>query len=157
MPLRLFMFFLTPRDLTILLQAARAAHAASVHEETRAESEYDTLSLEASYIAQGQANRAREIQFALESYKNLALKKLGEDSGICLSALVLLAAEDAPAMRVFVGPEAGGLKVVHEGAEIIVITPAAPLGQALIGKCVGDLVQLRTGKTERELEIIEVW
>jgi len=143
-------------DLRIVLQAARAAHAASVHEENKAENEYDTLSLEASYIAQGQANRASEIRLALASYKNLALKKFGEDSGIGLSALVLIAAENAPAMRVFMGPEAGGLKVEHEGAEIIVITSKAPLGQALIGKCVGDQVQMGTGRTQRELEILEV-
>lgn len=144
-------------DLTILLQAARAAHAASVHEENKPDNEYDTLSLEASYIAQGQANRASEIRFALEAYKNFVLKKLGEDCGICLSALVQIAAEDAPAMWVFMGPEAGGLKVAHDGAEIIVITPNAPLGKALIGKCAGDQVLLQIGKTQREFEIIEVW
>lgn len=144
-------------DLAILLQAARAAHAASVHEENKPDNEYDTLSLEASYIAQGQANRASEIRFALESYKNLALKKFGEDSGICLSALVLIEAEDASTMLVFMGPEAGGLKVEHEGAEIIVITPNAPLGKALIGKCAGDPVQMRIGKTQRKFEIVEVW
>jgi hypothetical protein len=47
-------------DHALQLQAAKTAHAAATHEENIPDNKYDTLGLEASYIAQGHANRAQE-------------------------------------------------------------------------------------------------
>ncbi len=143
-------------DLAVLLKAAKAAHDASIHEENIPDNKYATLSLEASYIAQAQANRAQEIKVALEAYRNLHLKPFDEDSAIYLSALVTLETEDGVEKKVFIGPEAGGLKVQAEGAEIVVITPSSPVGRGVIGKFVGDVVDLRIGNSTREFEIVEV-
>ncbi|MNF16038.1 hypothetical protein D3C80_2188980 [compost metagenome] len=44
--------------------------------------------------------------------------------------------------RLFLGPEAAGLKI-GEGADLVtVITPRAPLGQQLLGKKIDDEVSL---------------
>ena len=53
-------------DLTVFSSAARAAHEAATHAECLPDNKYDTTALEASYIAQGQANRAQEIRAAIE-------------------------------------------------------------------------------------------
>ena len=45
-------------DLLQTEQAARAAHETATHAENIAENKYDTLGLEAAYLATGQARRA---------------------------------------------------------------------------------------------------
>jgi transcription elongation GreA/GreB family factor len=131
-------------DLAVLSRAARTAHAAATHEECLPDNKYDTTALEASYIAQGQANRAQDIRVALEAYRKLELRDFDDHTPIRLTALVTLEDEDGARRQVFLGPEAGGLKIAGSGGEIVIITPASPLGRGLIGKRVGD--QLQTGK-----------
>lgn len=142
-------------DLALLFQAAKTAHAASIHEENLPDNEYDTLGLEASYLAQAQANRAQEIKAALASYKSLALRHFEADAPVRLTALVTLAAAEA-SRQVFIGPQAGGLKVNYDGTEILIITPQSPVGKELLGKTCGEVVNLRVGNTDKEFEIIDV-
>jgi len=143
-------------DLAVQFNAALAAHEASTHEENIPDNKYETLALEASYVAQGQANRAQEIRRALETYRQLTLQQFDDNSIIALTALVTLAGEDDTSRTFFIGPLEGGMKVVDESAEIVVITPASPLGRDLIGRGVGDLVRLRVGTVDKEFEITRV-
>lgn len=143
-------------DLDVLFTAAKTAHAAATHEECVADNKYDTLGLEASYVAQGQANRAQEIKQALEAYRQLELRSFGEDAAVRLTALVTLEAEDGSSRTVFLGPAAGGLKIEEDGEEIIVITPGSPLGRALLGKGAGERVELPAGSAEKAYDIVEV-
>jgi transcription elongation GreA/GreB family factor len=146
------------RDLAVQFNAAKKAHEASTHAENIPDNKYETLALEASYVAQGQANRAREIRRALEIYKQLALHEFDDDSTIGLTSLVTLAGSDATSRTVFIGPLEGGMKVVdpQTGSEIVVITPASPLGRDLIGRSVGDLVRVGVGSDCKEFEIVRV-
>jgi transcription elongation GreA/GreB family factor len=141
-------------DLALLLKAAITAHNASTDSENIPDNKYETLALEASYVAQGQANRAQEIRRALEAYKQLALQQFDNHSPIRLTALVSLAGDDDTARTVFIGPQEGGMKVTDGLIEIVVITPASPLGRSLIGKTVGDMVRIGSGG--KKLEIINV-
>jgi len=129
------------QDQQVLFAAARAAHEAATHEECAPDNKYDTTALEASYIAQGQANRAQEIRLALEAYRTLELKQFDDNTPIRLTALVTLEDSDGQRRRVFLGPGAGGLKIVCRTGEIVVITPQSPLGRNLLGKQAGDEVQ----------------
>lgn len=128
-------------DLTVLSTAAKAAHAAATHEECIPDNKYDTTALEASYIAQGQANRAQEIREALDSYRALTLQAFDDDTPIRLSALVTLEDDAGNERQFFLGPMAGGLKITNGTGEIVVITPGSPLGRALLGRQTGDEVQ----------------
>lgn len=128
-------------DLDVLFTAARTAHEAATHEENQPDNKYDTLALEASYVAQGQANRAGEIRLAIEVYKQLNSCIL-DDEPIRLTALVTLEADDGATKIVFIGPMEGGLKIAVDDAEVVVITPASPLGSELIGRGVGDTVKM---------------
>ena len=143
-------------NLSIRLNAATSAHQVATDEENIAEHKYDTLSLEASYIAQGQTNRAQAIRFAIDAYRQLAIRQFDEDSAISVTALVSLEAEGGSPMTVFLGPYAGGLKVEENGCEVVVITPSSPLGQGLLGKGLGDTVELCVDEIKKELEIVEV-
>jgi len=144
------------RDLAVQFKAAITAHEASTDSENIPDNKYETLALEASYVAQGQANRAQEIKRALETYKQLTLQQFDDVSPIRLTALVSLAADDAASRTVFIGPLEGGMKVIDPltGTEIVVITPASPLGRSLIGKTVGNTVI--TGIDGKNFEIVAV-
>lgn len=142
-------------DLDVLFTAAKAAHDASIHEENIPDNKYDTLALEASYVAQGQANRAQEIRQSLEIYKQLTLQQAG-DEVIRLTSLVTVALDNGTQKIVFIGPAEGGLKVVEDSLEIMIITPASPLGRKLLGKSVGDCIEIVTGASRSEYQVIEV-
>lgn len=143
-------------DLELLTEAARRAHEAATHEENIPDNKYDTLSLEASYIAQAQANRAQDIRGALDAFKALALRDFDEDAPIRLTALVTLEGQDGSKKTLFIGPREGGLRVTLAGTEVTVITPESPVGREIIGKTLGDALDLRTEGTGREFEIVAV-
>jgi transcription elongation GreA/GreB family factor len=143
-------------DLAVQFGAAKTAHEASIHEENIPDNKYDTLGLEASYVAQGQANRAQDIKQALQTYNQLSLQCFDDNSPIRLTALVTLRTGDGTLKTVFIGPSEGGLKVVDGLTEIMVITPVSPLGRILIGRSSGDCIEAGSGSSRREYEIIRV-
>ena len=132
-------------DLMVSSTAAKAAHTAATHSECLPDNKYDTTALEASYIAQGQANRAQEIRVSLECYRNLTLYDFDDDMPIRLTALVTLEGDDGSVRRLFLGPQAGGMKVGGGYGEVVVITPGSPLGRSLLGLRCGD--EVKSGAT----------
>jgi transcription elongation GreA/GreB family factor len=128
-------------DLALFSTAAKTAHAAATHTECLPDNKYDTTALEASYIAQGQANRAQEIRMALECYRTLTLHHFDDESPIRLTALATLESDDGTVKRFFLGPLAGGMKVAAGDEEVVVITPGSPLGRSLLGLHTGDEVR----------------
>ena len=92
-------------DLDLFLSAAKTAHKAATHEESVPDNKYDTLALEASYVAQGQANRAQDIKRSLDIYKQLHLVPRGEV--IRLTSLVTIEADDGSRRELFIGPAEG--------------------------------------------------
>ena len=143
-------------DLALFTEAARHAHAAATHEECQPDNKYDTTALEASYIAQGQANRAREIRQSLEAYRTLELQEFCDTSPIRLSALITLEDEAGEERRLFLGPQAGGLRLTGSDGEVVVITPASPLGRQLLGLTVGDDVLSADSGKKTEYTIVAV-
>lgn len=143
-------------NLDTVTVAAKTAHAAATHEECAPDNKYDTTALEASYIAQGQANRAQEIRSALATYRKLELHNFDPDSQIRLTALITLEADDGAKRILFLGPEAGGLKITIAGQECVVITPEAPLGRVLLGKCCDDEIQVGSGKGAKSYLVVDL-
>ena len=143
-------------DLTVLSTAARAAHAAATHAECLPDNKYDTTALEASYIAQGQANRAQEIRVALECYRTLTLHSFNDDTPIRLTALVTLEDEEGNVRQLFLGPQAGGMKIAADDREIVVITPGSPLGRRLLGLRSGEEVRAGDGAAAMSFTIVAV-
>ncbi|MDZ3990503.1 GreA/GreB family elongation factor [Pseudomonas sp. Teo4] len=129
-------------DMDVLRRAAQTAYETATAEENIAENKYDTLGLEASYLATGQARRTAEIRQALLTYQQLLLREYDPARGVQVSNLVTLEDEAGERRVLFLGPEAAGLKI-GEGEELVtVITPRSPLGQQLVGKKVDDEVNL---------------
>ena len=81
-------------DLLQVEQAVRAAHETATHEESIAENKYDTLGLEAAYLATGQARRAEAIRQAAANWRQFRPRPYDASQGIQLGALVCLVDSD---------------------------------------------------------------
>lgn len=143
------------RNLDIAQRAAQTAYETATHEENVAENKYDTLGLEASYLATGQARRTEEIRQALLKYQGWVLRDYDDVGGIQIGTLVTLENPRGESQRLFLGPDAAGLILTLDGQQVTVITPRAPLGMALLGKFEGDEVSITVSGTAQVSEIVE--
>ena len=128
--------------LALQVNAAQLARDEATSEESRAENQYDTHSLEAGYLAEGQARQAAEIEESLTLISALALPEFAPDAPIALGALVAIHEARGEVIHYFLSPRAGGLELVHEGRTVLVVTPQSPLGRQLLGRHAGEIVQL---------------
>ena len=133
-------------ELESYARSARATHEEATHEQSKAENKYDTRGLEASYLAQGQSRQAAEIVQAVKQFETLDPKDFGKDDPIDVGALVELES-GAERLFYFVGPRAGGVEILHERKQIVVMTPQAPMGRELIGRKKGDRFEFAQGKS----------
>jgi len=143
-------------DLQQIEQAARMAHEAATHEENIAENKYDTLGLEAAYLATGQARRAEAIRQAMATWRQFRPSPYDASKGIQIGALVCLIDADDKQQQLFLGPDGGSMKLVS-GAQIVqVISCASPFGMALLGKCEGDDVSIQVAPVRQQFEVLRV-
>jgi transcription elongation GreA/GreB family factor len=142
-------------ELAVYHKAARASHAEATHEQSKAESKYDTRGLEASYLARGQSKQAAEIVQAIEQFEKLPLPAFAEDDAIDVGALVELEGRGERTFY-FVGPRAGGTEVVHEKKEVLVITLQSPLGQQLMGKKQNERLKMEIGGSRNDYRVVSV-
>jgi transcription elongation GreA/GreB family factor len=56
----------------------------------------------------------------------------------------------------FLVAEGGGFSVSAGGQKILVITPKAPLGEALLGRRAGEGVEVEVQKALREYEVVSI-
>jgi len=127
-----------------LAQQTAAAHLArdeAISEESRPENQYDTHSLEAGYLAEGQARLAAGIHASIEYYRALAPVDFPSGAPIAIGALVELQFR-AQGTWYFLGPRAGGLEISLDGRTVLVLTPQSPLGRELLGRREGDTVHV---------------
>jgi len=142
-------------ELAGYFRAAQAAHAEATHEQNKAENKYDTRGLEAAYLARGQSRQAKEVEAAIAAFEKLAARKFQAEEAIDLGALVELETK-GERMIYFIGPKAGGTEVVHDGREILVITPQSPLGEQLLGKKQGDRLQLSLAGVRDQYRVLSI-
>jgi len=143
-------------DLDIAQRAAQTAYETATHEENIAENKYDTLGLEASYLAAGQARRVEEIKQALTLCQNMQLRAYDDQRGIEVGALLGLGDENDRQQWLFLAPDGAGLKVDVVGQPVTVITPRSPLGKSLLGKFEGDEVEILVGGARQQFAVTEV-
>jgi hypothetical protein len=115
-----------------LSRAASEAHAAATDPGSKAEGKYDTRSLEASYLAAGQAKQVDELAAAVRIFETLILPDFEEDEAVDGGALVEVEMNDELSCYLLV-PAAGGTVISHGGMEVTLLTPASALYQKLMG------------------------
>jgi transcription elongation GreA/GreB family factor len=142
-------------ELEMHTQAAKAAHEAATHDESRAEDQYDTRGLEASYLAGAQAKRADEIRQLLLMYKYMPMRPFGPEDVVCAGALVELEFNKTRAYY-YIAPQGGGLITRVDGQPVQVLTPNSPIGDAIAGHRVGDLIEVEVRDSVREYKIVSI-
>ena len=130
-------------ELGQAIHAAEEAHAGATHEQSKAETQYDTIGLEHAYLAEGQSRRIDELRLEISKLENWLAPAFTDDDEVYLGACLVLQSEDNDdTLSLFITP-AGGARNI-QGTQII--TPHTPLGEALLGKSIEDSVTLPNGK-----------
>ena len=126
--------------LDVLARAAREAHSAATDPGSKAEGKYDTRSLEASYLASGQARQVEEMADALQRLESSPLPNFADGEPVDSGALVevLLGGDGC---YFLLSPVAGGMELAYEGKELTLLTPESVLYQKLLGLEVGDVLE----------------
>lgn len=137
----------------LLRASARAAESASdaAAEEARdgatpnERREDSRTALEFSRMARAQALRAAEIRTALETLATFQPVPLPGNAKIGLGALVEIEDEDGAGQTLFLAPVGAGEELTGPGGDgfFTVVTPASPIGSAVLGRRTGDEVAVR--------------
>lgn len=146
--------FALEAQLTTAKVAAKTAHDTATHEENIAENKYDTLGLEAAYLAQGQAQRVNDCYKSMELFKPIFNQPAS--SKIAIGSLVCLEDTNEQQKWFYLGPSAGGLTVEVKGLTIAVVTPGAPLGKLLLNKQIDDGISLTIADVKHDYDIVEI-
>lgn len=99
--------------------------------------------------------RISEIQSQLTMYKFLPVREYGTEDVICPSSLVELELQGRRAFY-FIVPNGGGLVMRIDESPVQVITPNSPLGEVLMGRQVGETVEVEAGGKTREYKIVSM-
>lgn len=144
-------------DHASLARAQQATVAGATSEEAKAEHSKDTRALEQTYLARGQAQRVEELHEGILRVAALALRTFAEDDPIAVGAVVEIDEEESKdgggTGVLLLVPYGGGVRL--SGGEQVV-TPASPLGRALVGKTSGDEVELAVAGRTRRITIATV-
>lgn len=134
-------------ELGAAVSASRDAASYATDEESRASSKWDTQGLEASYLAAGQAQQARELESARQRLRGMAAELCAAKSYVTLGALIDCAlGRDGSSEYFWLVPEGAGGRELKVGTRTITCLNAqSPLGRALLGKSAGDSFSLPNG------------
>jgi transcription elongation GreA/GreB family factor len=139
------------------IDAAQRAYDTATDEANEAENKYDTLGLEASYLAHGQSKRVKECEADIMVFKNLKVITFSDRTPVSMGALVCIADDLEIEQLVFISPVAGGLKINFNQQEISLVTPTAPLGKALIKCNVDDEIEVKIGNEKTHYTISAIY
>ncbi len=143
-------------ELATAISASGDAHASATHSENIASNKYDTLAVEAAYLAHGQSIRIAELQESIALYRRFHRPHFNQQSTIQLGARVEIENDSGGIQRLFIGPAAGGLSIGEKPDTVQLITPSTPLGQALLNKTVGDEFELHIRSVSQSFAIIGI-
>ena len=141
------------KDISIAEQAVAIARDTATHKDCLGSSKYETMGLEASYLAQGQGTRLLELERALAYFKQTTLQA---STSVELGAYISLNDENDKPTYLWMAADAGGLKINYHQQTITVITPKSPLGKAILGKTTGDAFSLKIMAKEQYFKISSI-
>lgn len=143
-------------QLASLTTSQKTAQAGATHAEAKQEHPKDTRAIEGQYLARGLAARVESLRDTLGLLHALSPVAFGDDDAIALTALVDVASDDGDESTFFVVPAGGGETIVVDDTMVQVVTPASPLGHALLGRRTDDEVAVELPGGRRRLVIVAV-
>jgi len=139
------------------VDAAQRAYETATDEENEAENKYDTLGLEASYLAHGQSKRVVECEADLILFKKFKPNVFSDNMKVDVGALVGVEDETGLEQLVFISPVSGGLKLIFNRKEVTMVTPSSPLGSVLLNCFVNDEVVVNVAGNNKRYLIAAVY
>jgi hypothetical protein len=146
---------LIEQDLSVAAEAQRRTQSGATHEESKAENDKDTRAIESSYLARGQAQRVVELTHDLNTASALELRAFGAGTPIAVTACVGLDDGERTSFF-FLAPIGGGTTLDVDGTPVRVLTPASPLGRALLGQTLDSDVEVRTPQGLRTYSVVSI-
>ena len=143
-------------ELATAIRANEEAHSSATHSENIATNRYDTLALEAAYLAHGQSMRIADLQSSIALYRHFKWPHFDQNSLIQVGALVSLVNNEDAIQCLFIGPSSGGLRILGEPNNIQILTPSAPLAKALLNKTVDDEIELKIKGQSQHFTITDI-
>ena len=126
-------------DLNSLKKAAAETRSVSSDDENKQEGKYDTRSIEASYLAEAQADQATQIEESIFKLQNLILPE--EPDTVILGSIAILTDTEDHDLQFFLLPAGGGISLEYENQPLMVITPESPIGEKIIAKALLDNIE----------------
>jgi transcription elongation GreA/GreB family factor len=133
--------------------AVKRAHETATNEENIAENKYDTLALEASYLAQGQSRRVIQCQTDIDLCISLSTRPSKTAN---IGALVVLMNALDETSYFLIAPIAGGTKLQWHQHTVLVITPHSPIGAALLHHQVDDSITFSINNQSQQYHILQI-
>jgi transcription elongation GreA/GreB family factor len=143
---------------TVARRASQVAAEVARDGATPAEKREDArVALEFSGLAKGQTARAARVAAEISTLEIFRPAKLGPKSPIALGAVVEVE-DEAQGRTLFLAPVGAGIELTGPGGDgfLSVVTPVSPIGKAVIGKRVGDTVEVMVQDEAREWTITYV-
>ncbi len=138
------------QELHDLEEAAQANKEFATDQEFKAESKYDTRSLEASYLASAEAKRVEDLKLEIQMLEEIDLKPSDE---VSIGSLVELKHQDQ-VRSYFLIPTAGGTMLKMGDKAVLVVSVFSPLGAEVLGLKIGDVFEVETPKETRSYQVI---
>ncbi len=132
------------RELRDAIAASRDAADYATDEEARAESKWDTQGLEASYLAAGQADKARQLGEGIDLLRASRSRLLEPQVDVGVGALVTCDLGGTNEIF-FIAPAGGGHVFAVDGREVTVVTLESPIASRLLARRAGESFSLPTG------------
>ena len=143
---------------TVARRAGQAAADVARDGATPAEKREDArVALEFSGLARGQTERAARVAAELHTLDTFRLKAMAPTAPIAVGAIVEV--EDESLGRTFfLAPVGAGIELAGPGGDgfLSVVTPVSPVGKAVLGRKVGDTIEVTIDREPREWTITYV-
>jgi transcription elongation GreA/GreB family factor len=136
-------------------KAGQAAADEAREGATPAEKREDArVALEQGNLARAQANRASKVAAELSALEIFRPPSLSSRAPIALGAVVEVEDEEQ-GKTFFLAPVGAGIELVGPGGDgfLSVVTPQSPVGKAVLGRRVGDTVEVMIRGEPREWTI----
>jgi hypothetical protein len=131
-----------------LRESFEEAKLTSIEAPGRMQSRYDTMGVEAAWVADGLAKSIEEKVEGVYKLKNFRMPE--DPERVSIGCLVGIGPENGDIESVFwILPACGGISIpIDDNLTLQTVMPQAPVARALIGKSLDDEVTARRGKTD---------
>ena len=140
-------------ELTKSKEAYETAKNLTQEPDFKAESKWDTRSIEAGYLAGAQKKRVDELEMDVKMIEELCEESHKKKKTIGIGSLVDIEF-NGQTRKYFIAPTAGGTMVNIDGEIALVISVFSPIGNGVLDLVEGDSFEVEMKGGNREYEVI---